>query len=562
MKIRAIPNLYRNMKRWHKMVAVLSRYGLADWLSSLNVDFVKDQIKDRDGEALSRHSRETRIRLALTDLGPTFIKMGQLLSTRPDLVGRTLADELKQLQTNVPADPPDVVRETLTTELGQPIEELFSEFDDVPLASASIGQVHRARLDDGTDVVVKVRHASIESIIRDDLEVLSGLASLAEQIDEFKPYRPSATVAELSRGLLRELDFGREERNLHQFGELFRKDDRIQIPQPFTEFCTSRILTMERLEGVKLDSEEALDGTRFDVRQIARSGAELYLEMIFTHGLYHADPHPGNLLLLPDNVLGLLDFGMVGRLDERLREEIESMLMALVERDVMMLTSIIRRVGAMPAHLDDAALASDMSDFVDHYAAQSLDQFDLGGALGEMMEIVHRHQVTLPAQMALLIKTLVTLEGSTDLLHPEFSIMEMMKPFHRKMLLRRMSPARQMQKMRRLYMEVEHLAEVLPGRILDILEQVQSGKFDVHLDHRGLGPSVNRLVLGMLASSLFLGGALMLSHEVTPVLFPTTSFWGLHKISLLGLLACGISSLLGLRFVQAIRKSEQLDRRE
>ena len=164
--------------------------------------------------------------------------------------------------------------------------------------------------------------------------------------------------------------------------------------------------------------------------------------------------------------------------------------------------------------------------------------------------------------MALLIKTLVTLEGATDLLHPEFSIMEMMKPFHRKMLLRRMSPARQMQKMRRLYMEVEHLAEVLPGRILDILEQVQSGKFDVHLDHRGLGPSVNRLVLGMLASSLFLGGALMLSHEVTPVLFPTASFWGLHKISLLGLLACGTSSLLGLRFVQAIRKSEQLDRRE
>ena len=258
MKIRAIPNLYRNMKRWHKLVAVLSRYGLADWLSSLNVDFVKDQIKDRDGEALSRHSREARIRLALTDLGPTFIKMGQLLSTRPDLVGRELADELKQLQTNVPADPPDVVRETVTTELGQPIEDLFSEFDDVPLASASIGQVHRARLHEGTDVVVKIRHASIESIIRDDLEVLSGLASLAEQIDEFKPYRPAATVAELSRGLLRELDFGREERNLHQFGELFRDDTRIRIPQPFTEFCTSRILTMERLEGVKLDSEERL----------------------------------------------------------------------------------------------------------------------------------------------------------------------------------------------------------------------------------------------------------------------------------------------------------------
>ncbi|MAV35377.1 MAG: ABC transporter [Planctomycetaceae bacterium] len=562
MKMRTIPNLYRNVKRWHKLVGVLSRYGLADWLIRLNVSFFKDHLKDRDGEALSRHSREARIRMALTDLGPTFIKMGQLLSTRPDLVGNLLADELKRLQNDVPADPPDVVRATLTAELGQPIEDLFSEFDDVPVASASIGQVHRARLHAGGDVVVKVRHAAIESIIRDDLEVLSGVAALAEQIDEFKPFRPLATVAELSRGLLRELDFGREERNLQQFAALFSHDSKVHIPRPFTDFCTARVLTMEWLDGVKLDAVDGVPNSAFDLEQIVRHGAELYLEMIFTHGLYHADPHPGNLLLLPGNVLGLLDFGMVGRLDERLREEIELMLMALIQRDVRLLTSIIRRVGSIPPYLDDAVLASDMSDFVDHYTTQSLEQFDLGGALSEMMDIVYRHQITLPAQIPMLIKTLVSLEGTTKLLHPEFSIIELMKPFHRKMLLRRMSPARQVQKMRRLYMEIEHLAEVLPGRLLDIVDQVQKGKFDVHLDHRGLGPSVNRLVLGMLASSLFLGGAMMLSHEVPPVLFPENTWFGLTKVSLLGIVACVISTLLGLRFIQAIRKSDQLDRRE
>ncbi len=561
MKISSIPQIYRNIRRGTEIVSVLSRYGLADWISRFNLDFVKDQLKARDGEAIARHPREARIRMALTDLGPTFIKLGQLLSTRPDLVGREQADELSKLQSDVPADPPDVIRHIVETELGQPIDELFAEFRDEPIASASIGQVHAARLLTGEQVVVKVQHDKIEKKVHEDLEVLAGLAQLAESIPEFKPYRPATTVAEMARTLRRELDFGREERNLLQFAAQFRANPKVRVPRPIEELCTSRVITMERLDGVKLLDPAQLAAQGIDQHVTAQRIAELYLEMIFSHGFFHADPHPGNIVIMPGNVIGLLDFGMVGRIEERLREDIEEMLFAIVGQDVSILTALIKKVGTAPANLDEGALAVDIADFVGHYATQSLDHFDLGGALSDMFDIIHRFGVTLPPQVSILIKALVTLEGTTRRLNPGFSIMEVMQPFHRKMLVQRLSPSRQYKKLRRVYFEVEQLAEVLPRRITEILAQIQAGKFDVHLDHRRLGPSVNRLVLAMMASSLFLGSALLLSQQVPPVLFPeNTYFAGLHRVSILGLTGCLVSILVGFRLLVAIAKSGRLDR--
>jgi ubiquinone biosynthesis protein len=561
MRISTIPHIYRNVKRWTEILSVLSKYGLADWISRLNIDFVKDKLKDRDGEALARHSPERRILLALTELGPTFIKLGQLLSTRPDVAGVALADELKQLQAEVAADPADMVRDLIATELGQPVEELFVEFDDTPIASASIGQVHRARLASGEEVVVKVQHAGIEGIVHEDLDVLMGLALLAERVPELASYRPSATVAEMGRVLRRELDFGREERNLLLFSSRYADDPTVFIPQPFTEFCTCRVLTMEWIDGIKLKETKRLAAEGFDLEEVAQRGARLYLNMIFEHGFYHADPHPGNIVLLPGNCIGLLDFGMVGRIDERLREAIEEMLLAIVHRDVSLLTALITRIGDPPQKLDEAALAADVADFVGDYASQSLDKFDLSGALNEMTEIIYRHKIKLPPQVALLLKTLVTLEGTAKLLSPRFSLLELLQPMHRKLLLRRLSPKRQIRKLMRFYVELERLAEVLPRRVTDILEQVQAGKFDVHLDHRGLEPSVNRLVLGMLTSALFLGSSLLLSRQVPPLLFPENIYFGLTKLSILGLSGCSLSILLGLRLLRAIGKSGHLDRK-
>jgi len=552
MKISTIPQIYRHVNRWREILSVLSKYGLAGWLSRYEFEFAKDLFKDRDGHALARQSRESRIRMALTELGPTFIKLGQVLSTRPDLVGVALADELTKLQADVPADPPQEVRTTIEQELGRPVEMLFDEFQDEPLASASIGQVHAACLHDGRRVVVKVLHTGIVQRVEVDLEIMMGLAQLAEKLPELANFRPHAIVAEFQRVLSRELEFSREQRNIQEFRRVYQDDETVRIPEVYPELSTERVLTMEMLIGIKLADHAQLAAMGCDLREVARRGADLYLRMIFEEGFYHADPHPGNVLVMPGNVIGLLDFGMVGRIDEQLREDIEEMFLALTSGDATHLTTVIVRVGTPPLGLDFASLTIDVTDFVSHYANLPVDKLELGMMLNELTEIIRRYQIMLPARVAMLLKVFVMLEGTARLLDPHFSLLEVMKPHQRKMLMRRLSPKRQLKKVRRLYSELQHLAEVLPRRLLDLLQQVETGKFDVHLDHRGLEPSVNRLVAGMLASALFLGSSLLLSRQVLPI-------WG---VSVPGLAGCIASVMMGLRVFWAIRKSGHLDRKK
>lgn len=552
MKITTIPHIYRNVNRWREILTILSKYGLADWISRFELGRFKGVLKNREGESLAHLNRETRIRLAIEELGPTFIKLGQILSTRPDRIGVPLAQELQKLQTHVRADSPATVRATIEAELKRPLSELFLDFDPVPLASASIGQAHRARLPSGEDVVIKVQHAGTPQRVAVDLDIMAGLAQLAERIPELEPYRPRATVAEFRRVLRRELDFAREARNMQQFARNFAHTPYVRVPRCYPQLSTERVLTMEWLDGWRLSDPAIHEIPDVDLAEVARQGAEMYLEMIFHHGFYHADPHPGNLILLADGSIGMLDFGMVGRLDEALRENIEDMLMAIVSQEANQLTSLVMRLGAVPPGLDEAALGVDLTEFVLHYGNQPVDQFDLAGALTEMIEIVQRYRIELPSPLAMLLKVLVMLDGTSRLLEPTFSLMELIQPYQKKMLLRRMSPSRQVKKMRRIYAELEQLAEVLPRRLRDILQQVESGKFDVHLDHRGLEPSVNRLVLGMMTSALFLGSSLLLSQEV----------WTFHGVSVPGVLGCALSLVLGLRLLRAISKSGRLDRRK
>ena len=552
MKITTIPQIYRHVNRWGEILTILSKYGLAGWVARFDVPVVTGMLKNRDGEVLAHLGRETRIRLAIEELGPSFIKLGQILSTRPDQIGMTLAEELQKLQTRVPADDPESVRKTIESELERPLEALFDDFDTVPLASASIGQVHRARLPNGADVVVKVQHAGIQRRMEVDLDILAGLAQLAERLPELAPYRPQATVAEFRRVVRRELDFLREARNLQQFARNFRGNTHVRIPRCYPELSTSRVLTMEWLDGWRFSDPALRRDSPLDLAAVARHGADMYLEMIFLHGFYHGDPHPGNLVVLADGQIGLLDFGMVGRLDESMREDIENLLLAIVSQDAQQLTSLVMRLGAVPPGLDEAALSVDLTEFVVHYANQPADTFDLAGALTEMIDIVQRYHIALPSSFAMLIKVLVMLEGTGRLLEPRFSLMELIQPYQRTMLRRRMSPARQMRKMRRLYADVEQLVEILPRRLRDILQQVDAGKFDVHLDHRGLEPSVNRLALGMVTSALFLGSSLMLAQHV----------WPIRDVSVPGVLGMALSMFLGWRLLKAIGKSGRLDQRK
>jgi ubiquinone biosynthesis protein len=544
--------LTRNINRVREIVTILGKYGLADWISRLDLHFARGLIKSSDGQGLSSLTHETRIRLALIELGTTFIKFGQMLSTRPDLVGSKLANELTALQASVPADPPAVVHATIAGELGHPVAELFAEFDDTALASASIGQVHRARLPGGKAVAVKVQHPGIEARIRVDLSILGVLAELAAQyLPETRQYQPKATVAEFQRTLLRELDFGREERNLQTFASHFAADSTVLFPSVYSEFSTGRVLTMEFLEGVPLYDAVQLRKAGYDPEDVARRGAAIFMEMIFRDGFYHADPHPGNFLIMEGGIIGMLDGGMVGRLDESLREAIEEVLVSLVHGDAVGLCDVIVRIGSVPPNLDQAGLGADLTDFVSYYGHKPLDQIELGAALSEVTDVIRRYHIVLPTPAALLIKVLIMLEGTSRLLNPRFSLVEVMKPFQKKLIWRRLSPERHLQRIRRIFQSWQHLGEVLPRNLTALLEQASKGNFEVHLEHQRLEPSVNRLVFGMLTSALFLGSTLLWSYQAPPLI------WG---VPILGVTGSLISFGLGLRLLWAIRKSGHLEK--
>ena len=558
--INAIPQLYRNVKRWTEILSILSKYGLADWISRLNIDFVKDSLKSKEGDSLARQSHERRIRMALAELGPTFIKLGQLLSTRPDLVGAGLANELEMLQDNVPPEGFSAIRTTLESELGESLEELFLEFEEQPTAAASIGQVHRARLKDGSQVAVKIQRTGVEETVRNDLEILTGLGQLAEKIEDYKPFRPRQVVAELKRTLKRELDFGREERNLFQFHERFRDHPAVDVPAPVSDLSTSRVLTMEFFAGPSLSEVCSESDRGADLSDVAHQLVDVNLSMVFDDGFFHADPHPGNILLQDSGRLVLLDFGMVGRIGSGVREDIEEMLFSVLNQDVELLFSAISRLCEFPAHLEEAELERDLSDFVGQYSGRSVNEIEISSVIQSMFEVIRQHELRLPQEAVLLLRVLVIVEGTARRLCPDFQVTEVLEPLHRKLFLRRFNPSRQYRKMRRFGLQLEKLAESMPRKIASVVDQIRTGKIDINLDHRRLSSSVNRLVYGMLASALFLGSAIMLSQKVPPLLFPAQPWLGMHQISILGLLGCLASFVLGCRLLWAIMNSGSLNR--
>lgn len=640
MKITAIPQLYRNLKRWREILAVLRRYGLADWLTHFRLPF-RDALKDRGGVPLSQYSREERVRMALTDLGPTFIKLGQVLASRPDLVGPSLGEELKRLRANVRPDDIEQVRETLRNELGHDYQRHFQSIDPEPLATASIGQVHRAVLNDGTRVVLKVQRSDIERTMRQDMEVLAGLAQLAERVETLSAWGPSDMVRQLAPMITRELDFSRERQNLDHFAEMFdRKNCDVVIPHPIKALCTHRVLVMDELIGQPLadflkcepspvdsfkptpaketssaestsdenqtslvssdaegnanaglpavvkksdvpdESDSARDTPNVEEdfnsverqtikQQLAETIADVYLTMLFDEALFHADPHPGNLIVMDGGGLGILDFGMIGRIDETLRETIEEMLVAISAGDQHRLMRLIRRIGDAPPTLDDSALAIDVAEFIGTYGRQTLGEFDLTGALNELSDILHRHAIKLPNQSALLLKMLVSLEGTLRELGASFDSLDVVRSFMRRSMARRLSPNRRIRQARRIYLEAENFLEAAPDEMISLLRQARRGEVRMTLEHQRLGPTVNRMVLGLMASAVFLGSSLLLAMEVPPVLFynrlkdetaQSQSWLAMENVSLLGLIGiCGSITVM-LWLLLAINRSGHLTR--
>ena len=550
MKLTALPQFKRDAGRFKEIVTVLVRYGLADWLETHEPDFIKNLRKKGKGGKAENLSPEARVRLALTELGTTFIKLGQIMSTREDIVGPALAKELVQLQSSTPADPPEIVIATFTAEVGSSPEELFTEFDSQAVASASIGQIHRARLKNGQQVVVKIQHDGIEKTVTTDLDILMTLAEFAEKVDaNLLLYQPRKTLAEFRRNLLRELDFQREQKNLERFTKNFEKDTTVHIPRTFPEISSRRVLTMEKLDGFSIGDKEKMQQNGLDSKQVAIDGANIFLKMIFRDSFYHADPHPGNIWVLSDGTIGLLDFGMVGRLDVHTRDDLEELLLAAINRDAGRITDYVLRIGSVPKGIDRNGLRAEISEFVDDYIGESLKDFDLSGALNGLTKIIRDYRIILPSNISLLLKVLVMLEGTSRSLNRDFNLAELLEPYQSKSIRRKYSPEKLLHRMQRSYRDWERLLDMLPKELAEILQQVRDGSFDVYLEHRRLDTIINRLVHGILTAALFLGSCQLLGRKIPPLI---------NDVSVFGATGCLLSIFLGIQLFRAIKKSGDL----
>ncbi len=546
MLLESISRIERSARRLQEIISVLAKYGLADWLGGLKYEWLQSRLVSFDGTRLNTLSQEARIRLALTELGTTFIKLGQILSTRPDLLPEPLVTELSQLQANTPPDSSEVVCRIIEAELGQPPQELFAEFEFTPIASASIGQVHQARLKSGQPVAVKIQHDEIEDRIQRDLLIMAGLAELLEKhVTEFRAYKPTALVRHFRRTLMQEMDFTVERRNIEAFASRFADDETVHFPAVYPEFCSRRVLTMELLDGIPGTDRPRLAASGCDLNEFARRAANMYVKMIFHNGLYHADPHPGNYMVLPGGVVGVLDCGMIGRLDETIREDFEALILCFVDQDARELANLVVRLGSVPANLDFDALRADISEFVSQYGNQPLSEFDLSGALTEMTSLIRRYRIALPTEAALLFRTLVILEGSARQLSPQFSLIRVIQSYYERSSLNRFMPQRFLRKVRRSYRDWDRLLVSLPSDLSDLLRRFRNGSLEIHHEHRRLETTINHLVVGILVAALFLGSANLLSNHAPPLVL---------GVSALGAVGVLTSIFLGIRLLLVIRR--------
>jgi ubiquinone biosynthesis protein len=501
----------------NEIANVLARYGLAEWASRGGpVPGVKmpRQLVSPDIEALSTGER---MRDAAEQLGTTFIKFGQMLSLRPDLVGPTVATELETLQSCGAPDTGDVAAATVAAELGAPVEKLFASFDPVAIGSASIAQVHRATLHDGTEVVVKVLHAGVETRVAEDLDLMRAFAQFLEEQDrEVAPYRPTTVVAEFDAMMRAAIDMGQELRNLQRFGKNFSTEKDVVIPTPYPDLSRRRALTMSRLSGRTLTDRAALEADGWDVDALVKRAVQIYLEMIFRDSVFHADPHPGNFLLLSGHRIGILDFGDVGYVTAERRAQLQDLVIAVGERDVTGVTDTILAMTTPPADVDMVKLRGDIDIWLHRYFLGDVVHLDVGAVLRSWNVLMHDHHLMLPTDLALLFRVLLRLQGLGRGVGAEVNLAEALEPYVNEMLKERWDPKRIARRSVRTARSWQHLAESFPEQFLTALEGLRRGQLSVDFRIRDLDEAVDRLVDGLLASASLLAASQLISRKAGP----------------------------------------------
>lgn len=542
--------LLAHRARVEEILSVFGRYGIAHMadgtVHTRLADFMPAKLQP-PGEPMTDGER---LRTALAQLGPTFIKIGQILSTRIDLVGPDAAADLKSLQTDCPADSEDEVRATVEADLGMPVEEAFESFDFTPLASASVAQAHPAVLLDGTEVIVKVQHAGIHDMVAADFDILEALAAVVEEHDESVAlYRPRGVIQQLRRTVIAELDLVREANTLKQARANFEGEDDVVIPKPFPEVSGPRVLTMTRLIGrplAEVAGDDSIDGPAFALR-----AARIFLDMIFRDRLFHGDPHPGNIMVVegPNGgaAYGILDWGEVGRIDGVMEDRLGAFILAAGMGDRADVADSLLDIVTAPPHLDLDAYRLDLSDWLDTHGSSGMQNVDVAAAVSDVTRIVREHRLRMPPDVAMLGKTLIQLQGNLSLAGAELRLPEAFAGYTEQIVKNRMAPEKMLRRARRTAHDWDRLMQQAPRDITAILEQIRMGDLDVPLRLDMLDRNVNRLVYGILAAALFSGSS-NLWARATP---PLTK----RGMSIPGAAGTLVSAAFAVRLLHATRRS-------
>lgn len=571
----------RDLGRLHEIASVLIRYGFGDLVRRMGMA----SALERAGRALHwKHLGELstlespeRVRRVLEELGPTFIKLGQVLATRVDLFDPGWIEEFGKLQDSAPVVPYDELRRQLDEDLGAPVEQVFAAFDPEPLAAASIAQVHRARLKDGSEVVIKVRRPDIRPVIEADLRWLVRLAELLESENpELRNFHPLEVVRQFEVSLQHELDFASECYNAERIANNFvgykdrdaesqatgdvagqPPESVIVIPRVYWQWTGERVCVQEFIEGIAGRNLEAVDRAGLDRKILARRGANAVLKMIVKDGFFHADPHPGNVFYLPGNRIAFIDFGMVGRLTEERRDQISRLLLGLVRHEPARVVDVM--LDWTNDHtIDEEKLTQEIHDFVDQYHGTPLKQLSLGDMLSDTVAILREHRIPLPSDLALLVKAFISLEGMGRVLDPDFDMAGVALPILEETLRARYSPLIMMKRGWRSIVEALALTSELPHDLSRLLRMARRGRMEIHIDvtdlkHVGnqLDGAANRLVVGIVVAAIIVGSSIVMTVSGGPTLL------GLPLFGLIGYLGAAAG---GVWLLLSIWKSSRADR--
>lgn len=556
---------YKSARRLQQIINVFLRYGFGKLIDQIHlgrfIPFKKRLRAFGIWPDVKGPSVPERLRMAFADLGPSFIKLAQLLSSRPDLITTRYADEFKKLQDEVPPFPVNEAKKIIEEELKLPVGNILSHFDDAPIAAASIAQVHRATLFDGADVVVKIQRPDIRAQIETDINILSYIARLLDKyLPESRFFNPIGIVEEFSRTVRKELNFVEEARSCIKFRKNFENRPEIYFPKIYSELVTEKVLVMERVDGVRIDNIAAIDKLGLDRKKIAKAGIDAYFKQILEDGFFHADPHPGNILVMPSGVIAFLDFGIVGRVSDELKETMANTFIALIEKDFDRLIDQYVELGIVPEHIDlesfKREFKADIVDILEPLYGLTLQEINFAQYLDTITHLAIKHYLRIPSDLLLINKAMLILDNLGRQLDPGFDFIAASEPYASRIIRSRVSPAMLYEKAKKNVTELGDFVFLLPRQMKQVIKKVLKDDIHVKMHHvnlpefiKDMDRSSNRISFSLIISSILISSAIMHATGVGPKIF---------GMSILGFIAFGLAFLLGIWLIISIIRSGKL----